>query len=153
MLEIQRKSNANAIQEIDIQLENQQFTVEPIHGGLKTTSHLNPYILMSLFTDRRASQSGNETQPLKGGWYGDALNGRNFQTGSHLWQFRRAKLTEETLEAIRHTVSESLQWLIDDGLASDIYVTVEAQNETTAAIKIKIHAVGETLDFAWDWRN
>lgn len=77
-------------------------------------------VLNSLFSWGRAEASDEKEHQ---GWWADTyaeVPGDHF--GSRLWLLRRAKLTDETLLRAKEYARESLVWLLDDGVASDVEV-------------------------------
>lgn len=83
-------------------------------------------VIISLFTWRRAGVGDTRPGEAKYGWWGDSYASViNDKIGSRLWLLARAKITKETLARARDYAREALQWMIDDGVASDITVTVE----------------------------
>lgn len=92
-------------------------------GAVLQSGHdLQTAVLISIFTDATASTDDvipdNSADPR--GWWGDA--GQTYPIGSKLWLYMRTKATEQTRVAIEHTISNALQWLIDDGVAAAIAV-------------------------------
>lgn len=104
-------------------------------GDIDTDEGLDTAILISLFTDRRI----NEDDPIldsnndnKRGWWGDIVsNVEDDQIGSRLWLLDRSKTVDEVLVQCKEYVLESLQWLIDDGIAKNINIIVERYKEIT----------------------
>lgn len=91
---------------------------------LAVETGLNSAVLISLFSDRRASADDlpqGETE--RRGWWGDALEDDD-RIGSLLWTLRREKQTTEVLRRAESHCGEALAWLAEDGLAQS--VTVEA---------------------------
>lgn len=111
----------------DIEFKDEDFINE---FGLETA------IILSLFLDRRADDD-DELDDIKDkrGWWGDELE-EDDQIGSKLWLLDRAKTTQETLNSAREFVEDSLQWLIDDGVAAD--VNVETTREGTQEMPILV---------------
>lgn len=86
-------------------------------------------VLISLFTDRRASleqiRAGEDKADLRG-WWGDyAAEVEGDQTGSLLWLLRREKQTRETLTRARQYAEQALAWMIEDRAVRQISVTAE----------------------------
>lgn len=94
-------------------------------GDLGIENGLASAILLSLFTDRRATD--NELARFGGedarGWWGDSLaEVEGDQFGSKLWLLQREKQTSETLVRARAYAQEALAWLIEDGIADSVAV-------------------------------
>ncbi len=82
-------------------------------------------VIISLFTWRRAGADDQYDGP-KYGWWGDTFaEPQNDRIGSKLYQLLRRSITDDLLLQAQETIEEALQWLIDDGLASSISVSVE----------------------------
>lgn len=81
-------------------------------------------VINSLFSWRRAEESDDLPGTTRQGWWADTFE-ENDRFGSRLWLLQRAKLTSEALVRAKEYASESLQWLIDDRVASQIIVDSE----------------------------
>ena len=130
-------------------------------GGLATDEGLRSAVLVSLFTWRRASPdyvppagSGAERH----GHWSDTYTGR--QIGSRLWQLRRAKKTDDTtlLNLAQTYCQEALQWLLDDGVATQVFVRATWHGQSIGATVIDLYVnisrpgsdqIG--FAFAWAW--
>lgn len=96
---------------------------------LQTDEGLQTAILVSLFTDRRASPDdelpAGETN--RRGWWGDvAPEVPGDVIGSRLWLLFREKKLAEVIVRANEYAREALQWLIDDKVAQRVDVTAEA---------------------------
>lgn len=90
---------------------------------------LESAVLVSLFTDRRASldqlRSGDDKSDLRG-WWGDfnpSVDGD--RTGSLLWLLSREKQTRETLARAKQYAAQALAWMTDDKVARAVTVATE----------------------------
>lgn len=96
-------------------------------GDMVKDDGLTTAVLMSLFTDRRADPDDpvDPASPTgdRRGWPGDLLADAGDRIGSRLWLLQRAKLTEETRSLVEFYATESLQWLVDDGVATSVTCT------------------------------
>ncbi len=112
--------------------------------GLLNDETLRTAVLISLMTDRRASDDDalpdfptpGDIRPDRRGWCGDALAEDSSLIGSRLWLLWREKQTEETRRRAVAYCREALQWLIDDGIASA--VTVDASWPETGWLAVRI---------------
>jgi phage gp46-like protein len=108
-------------------------------GRLSTDDGLRTAILISLFSDARASEDAvlPEAGDDRRGWWGDqfadgagpeagSANDRN-RIGSLLWLLGRAKATTANLQLARQSAEQALGWLVRDGIASRVGVQVETQ--------------------------
>lgn len=88
-------------------------------AGLETA------VLLSVFTDRRADVT--DVLPLgetdRRGWWADR---EDRKLGSRLWLLDREKRTPATIARAQDYVSEALAWLVSDGVAKSVDVTVES---------------------------
>lgn len=102
-----------------------------INGKESTLSDLHDQLLaravvISLFSDKRASEDEVPDGGTRRGWWGDTYaDNKGDQIGSKLWLLQREKLTNETLMRAKEYTEESLQWLITDRVVSRIDVSVE----------------------------
>lgn len=88
-----------------------------VPGNLATDGGLETAVLLSLYTDRRVGDQR--------GWWGDSLAAAaGHQLGSRLWTLGRASGSSEDRLQARAIILEALQWLVDDGVASDIQAEV-----------------------------
>lgn len=87
---------------------------------------LETAVLLSIGSDRRAGDDdiipdGTEN---KRGWWGDILNKDGDIIGSRRWLLYRSKLTNENIIRLQEYDLEALKWLIDDGVASEVDITI-----------------------------
>ena len=103
-------------------------------------ARLNRAVLISLFTWRRAAPDDDVTH--RQGWWGDSFadvfDQGNDQIGSRLWLLLRAKLTQQTLLDAKKYIVEALHWLIDDGHAQRVDVSIERMGTDGLAARIAI---------------
>lgn len=118
-------------------------------GGLETA------VLLSLFTDRRAGDDDElpDGSRDRRGYWGDGISEvEGDRYGSRLWLLRRAKLTNETVNRAREYVLEALEWMREDGVASEIRVVVEIGGRDRLDIGVEIdRAVEEPVRFEFQW--
>lgn len=90
-------------------------------GDLVREEGLETAVLMSLFTDKRASESDNLPDPGstdRRGWWGDQVSEiPGDEIGSKLWLLKRSKTTQDTLVKAKVYTKEALQHFIDDGVS------------------------------------
>lgn len=85
--------------------------------------------LISLFSWRKFNDDDGVDIPNRQGWWGDTFASEtNDRIGSRLWLLRREKLTDEVVARAREYAEESLQWMIDDALASAVNVSTDREN-------------------------
>lgn len=123
---------------------------------------LNTAVIVSLFTDRRASRDDvlplNQTDAR--GWIGDELladassGGASDEWGSGLWLVLTGKADDATLERARFAAHEALAWMIRDGIADRIEVTAEwvGERRDRLAVRPTIYKPGQVqpvYDVLW----
>jgi phage gp46-like protein len=103
---------------------------------------LESAVLVSLFTDRRASaeqiRGGDDPTDLRG-WWGDfnpVTEGD--RTGSLLWLLRREKQTRETLARARQYAEQALAWMVEDRVARSVTVETSYIGPGVLGIGIEI---------------
>ena len=111
----------------DIKLEFDSETLEGDvlldKGDLETDEGLSTAVMISLFTDRRAEESDPYDNDDRRGWWGDQLAlVEGDQIGSRLWLLNRSKATESNANKAKEYIYEALEWMRDDGVASDIII-------------------------------
>lgn len=139
-------------------------------GTLATDDGMRTAILISLFTDARASDDAAlpEDGDDRRGWWGDQFaagagpdagtaDDRN-RIGSLLWLLGRAKVTTGNLQLARQSAEAALGWIVRDRLAAAVSVEVEAQRiegvRQRLAIGVKLDRPKgpnrERYDFTWE---
>lgn len=105
--------------------------------SLKGEDGLKTAIIISLFTDRRANDDDvipDGTNNRRGYW-GDAfpvVEGDSY--GSRLWLLHREKDMQVVVNRAHDYVTEAMQWLIDDGVASRVDVLTGWVDKVSGAI-------------------
>lgn len=123
-----------------------------LDGGLLAMDEgLESAVLISLFTDRRATDA--ELVHLGGtdarGWWADlTLPDDGDQVGSGLWTLHREKMTTEVMRRAEAYAKKSLAWLITDGVATDVQVTAEKVRRGLLGLTVVI-----TLKDGTTWSN
>lgn len=117
---------------------------------------LESAVLVSLFTDRRASveqlRGGDDASDLRG-WWGDfnpAAEGD--RTGSLLWLLRREKQTRETLARARQYAEQALAWMVEDRVARA--VTVQTSYMAAGVLRIDVEITrpsGPPTQYRYDY--
>lgn len=117
-------------------------------------------VFVSLFTDARASLEDELPDPNstdRRGWWGDKILG--FSPGSKLWLLDRSKVLDETLNQAIEYSEESLQWMVDDGIAEEVDVDANweetspgtwAMDLTVTITKDSTTIFSETYQLLWD---
>jgi phage gp46-like protein len=117
-------------------------TIELPPRDLETDEGLETAVIISLFTDARAAEG--DVLPDGGsdrrGFWGDAVpvvDGD--QVGSKLWLLGRAKQTPDVLARAQQYAQESLAWLVEDQVASQVEVTATTPRPGMLALEVTIH--------------
>ena len=130
-------------------------------GDLETDETFETAVLMSLFTHRRVDSDEEllDDPNDRKGWWGDQYAEIDTdEIGSKLWLLARAKTEEKTLEKAKQYAYEALEWMLEDGVASEIIVVVERQGKPgndRLAFKVQIFKeydgdVAEEYNFVWN---
>ena len=114
------------------------------------TDSLSRAVVISLFTWQRASQTDEVDNDQRMGWWGDTFaENKGDKIGSKLWLLLRQKITEETLNRAQEYAYESLKWLIDDGICSDITVSVERDEDDPNRINLDVQLTTSTSNLTY----
>ena len=133
-----------------------------LNGDVQGGSDLEASILVSLFTDARASADFvpfDGTGEKRGFWADTYAENPGDQTGSRLWQYtERAKKggAGQVLIAVRDAACDALQWLIDDQVAIGVQVTPLWLDRITIGLRILIAQPDgslATFAYAWAWNG
>jgi phage gp46-like protein len=150
----------------DIKLIFDPLTLETdlsvVNNDLVAEEGLETAVIISLFSDRRARDDDilpDIRSDDKRGWWGDlvAPDVEGDEIGSRLWLLDRAKTTQQNVNKCKAFVKESLQWMIDDGVAVKIDTFAERQgtppNDILAfgADIFKSDGTNETFKFDSNW--
>lgn len=127
-----------------------------VGSDLSQADTLARAVLISLFTWRRAKPD-DITDGEKMGWWGDGVEppATNDRIGSRLWLLARAKLIPQTFNSAREYAQESLDWLVEDGIASRVDVQAERHGTEGLALLVTIYRsngekVALRFDNAWE---
>ena len=133
-------------------------------GDLLTDEGLETAVLISLYTDKRASDDDpllDDRNQDKRGWWGDMVEPfvEGVEIGSRLWLLSREKTSTNIYEKVRRYVDEALHWLLEDGVATKIETKVERQNtpaNDTLALEIGIYRTDGrlvALNYSYQWEG
>jgi len=123
-------------------------------ADFESVDGLETSIAVSLFSDDRADESRVQNPKRRRGWIGNIFRASVGESlGSQLWTLEQARLTQDTINDARVFALESLQWLIDDGVAKSVNVDV-SRSARTATISIELTTrSGEVRRYDYLWRN
>ena len=107
-------------------------------GSFRIDRGLRTLVLVSLFSDARRRDvdppPDDEDEDPRGAWFDTPA--RRF--GSRLYQFERAKATQETREDAREAVEEALRWMVDEGIVEFVIVVVTYPEPERMLITIEL---------------
>jgi len=124
------------------------------NGDLKDDSGLETAVLISLFTDKRATLEELPTgeQSQKGWWADQISTPSDDQIGSLLWTLDRSKINESTVVAVEDLAKKALQWMIEDGLAKSVEVSAEISDSQRVNFAVAItRPDGKDVTFEVFW--
>ncbi|MBL1321503.1 MAG: phage GP46 family protein [Methylophaga sp.] len=140
---------------MDIALQqdaNHQFDISLNRPDIQTEKGLRTAVMISLFTDARASDDdilpGNDGD-RRGHWadtYSDS------SLGSKLWLLEREKELPNVLQRADEYATQALQWFIDDGIAQTVNVLTDWLAQGRMAIYVTIiKADGNTWQHTFEY--
>ena len=109
---------------------------------------LSRAVVISLFTWRRADTGDVYDGSNKYGWWGDTYSvEQGDKIGSKLWQLLRRKLTDDVIAEVEEVSRDSLQWMIDDGICSNVDVSVERSEINRVNISVVLTVDGKQTSY------
>lgn len=106
-------------------------------GDILTADFFDTALLMSIFAEKRASESEVPESRFRRGWIGNESFSDDFEIGSKIWLFEQARLNRDTLNGITSAAIEGLQWFLNRGFAINLIVdTVLVEGTVTLQIDI-----------------
>jgi len=134
----------NPITGTDIFVDQTDLTRD---AGLRTA------MLISLLTDRVADSTDvlpDNTGERRGWWADPTL-------GSKLWLLFRSSLTPDMPSRIESATKEALQWMLDEGVASEVIVNATIVDRNTITWEVSVIKPGnkdnENFKFFFNWEN
>lgn len=117
--------------------------------GLRTS------VIISLFTDARATKEQAPDQSDLRGYWGDVEPPKTGHvTGSLLWTLERSKQIPDTLRAIEQYARDALKWMIEDGVASDVKTTAISVRRGVWGLTVEIFRPAQQTQkyqFSGEW--
>lgn len=103
-------------------------------------------IPVSLFTDSRAPAVQVQDSKNRRGWVGNIRTiDIERELGGLLWILDQSRITSDTLNFARSYAQDSLQWLLDDGLARGVEVAVDKPTDRGIRVRIAITTIDNTV--------
>ena len=112
-------------------------------GGTAIDDGLRTAVIISLFSDRKAEADDELPDGGKDlrGWWGDIHpQVEEDLIGSRLWLLSRSKQTASVLRRAETYARESLQWMLDDRVATLVEVTAENPRDGLLALAVRIQS-------------
>jgi len=111
-----------------------------LNGDIQMGGDLYTAVLLSLFTWATAQEGDLPPGRDKQGWWADSYSSiPGDVTGSRLYLLRNAKLTIDTVNRAKQYAQEALQWMIDDGVCSDVVVIAERAGINQLSMSVSIY--------------
>ena len=131
------------------------FDLAVSNNVLETIDGFETAIIVSLLTDARAPSSSVQTPSRRRGWVGNILtaaSGR--ELGSRLWLYSQSRLTDAVLNELAVAAQESLNWMVEDGIAKSVAASVLKNDSRSVTVTIVITTVeGKEQRYAVLWRR
>ena len=100
-------------------------------------------VIISLFSWRRADDGDDiESDVSKQGWWGDSFS--TDRIGSKIWEILRQKLNDETIAKAQEYSRAALQWMIEDGLVTEINVEAERDSSDFNRLNLKVELISNS---------
>ena len=111
-------------------------------------------IPVSLFTDARAPAVQVQEAQGRRGWVGNILFADiERELGGLLWILDQARLTENIINLAKTFAEESLNWMVEDGIARNINATVVQDGLRSVKIFTNITTIDNTVQrYVTLWR-
>ncbi|MCK5602308.1 phage GP46 family protein [Candidatus Pacearchaeota archaeon] len=108
-------------------------------GDLVGSNSIDTAILMSLFTDKRATASEIQEGGQRRGWFGNAFNDDvTYEVGSKLWiHSNQGRMNNALLNDLNDKALDCLQWMLEDNVVSDIQVDSEILDTQEVQLNLK----------------
>lgn len=122
-------------------------------GDLRTDSDLRTSILISLFSDARATDDDQlPTQDDdRRGWVGNVFS--EVPIGSRLWLLDRSVLTDEVIRRAKDYVIEALHWMIEKNIVECIEVEAERLGTFGAVLNVALTRNKKTIRYELTWNQ
>lgn len=129
----------------------QSFDLALAGPDLASEDTLASAVLTSLLCDRLAESYEISAGQDRRGWWADVYAEANHKTGSRLWLLEREKQLPSVVKRCQQYCEEALQWLIEDGLASAITVTVFVPRSGWLVAMIKFEVSGQARNYRFEF--
>lgn len=92
------------------------YDIKITDGDIETQDFFDTALVVSLLSDRRASESEALLSHMRRGWIGNEHT-PGFEIGSKLWLFEQSRLTRQIINQAADAAREAVLWMVEDGLA------------------------------------
>lgn len=127
---------------IDFKLNEDKgyWDIDFSNGDIASTNSLDTAIYMSIFCEKRASQSQVSEPSLRRGHFTNMFNKvSDYEVGSLFWLYtNQAKINQITLSLIENSALDGLKWLIEDKIFDKIEVNATKVNDTQITLTINL---------------
>ncbi len=141
------KLQLDSINQIDLAMDGVDLATDE---GLETA------IIISLLTDARVTPAELPAEHTdRRGWWGDVVDPQD-PIGSKLWTLAREKTTNSVVVRAEQYATEALQWMLDDGVVSDVTVRASYLRRDTLLIEVDLERrEGENVNlrFEYNWQQ
>jgi len=129
---------------------------------LERDDGLETSVIISLFSNRRADEEDvlPDEDGSREGWWADRADPDETNPdliGSKLWLLGRGKFVTDLPARAEEFAKEGLQWMIDDGVASEVQVSASRAGTYELSIEVRIvrpEAVTATFfRYFYNWQN
>lgn len=133
-------------------------TLPRTKGDFSKDDGLSTAIILSLLTWGRAGDEDLADDDKKG-WWGDSYaDVEGDQIGSKIWLLFREKVTDETILRLKEYAAQSLNWLIEDKVATRVGVVAQrnADNHERIDLGVTVYrGVEKAIDLKFDdiWKT
>lgn len=112
-------------------------------------------IPVSLFTDARAPSVQVQEAKDRRGWVGNILFADiERELGGLLWILDQARITDNIINLAKTFAEDSLNWMVEDGLARNVSATVTQDGSRSIKIFTDITTIDNTvLRYVTLWRS
>ena len=108
-------------------------------GDLLMSDSLENAVAISIGTYARERKLGRNAnlKPCLSGWWGDALDDNGI-LGGYLYEAFPRKLNTATAKSVEALVKETLQWMVDDGIANSVECSASVVNDEFISLSVTL---------------
>ena len=133
------------------------LAIDAATGDFAREDTLSTVVMLSLMCDRLAQPHEVPVGDDRRGWWADAFVTPSQDAsaadsfGSRLWLLAREKQTPATEQRLRGYIQEALQWLVEDGLAQTVTVTVFRPRIGWYSALVDLQVRGDSRRYRFEW--